>query len=83
MNNLSGGAFSNQLAIEIICFSRLRLEDIIILTKSLWYLQGYSVEKTSMALGLGNDNVIKVPCDDQGKMRSNELGDYLKKKNFP
>ena len=36
----------------------------------------YSIEKTAMALGLGIENVIKVPCDDQGKMKVNELGMY-------
>ena len=30
----------------------------------------YSVEKTGMALGLGIDNIIKVPCDDQAKNAS-------------
>jgi glutamate/tyrosine decarboxylase-like PLP-dependent enzyme len=34
----------------------------------------YSIEKTSMVLGLGIDNVIKVSCDDQGRMRPDELG---------
>lgn len=39
----------------------------------------YSVEKTGMALGLGLDNIIKVPCDDQGRMRPDELGKILGK----
>ena len=37
------------------------------MTKANGIYGHYSFEKTSMALGLGNDNVIKVPCDGQGK----------------
>jgi glutamate/tyrosine decarboxylase-like PLP-dependent enzyme len=34
----------------------------------------YSIDKTAMALGIGLDNVIKVLCDDEGKMIPDELG---------
>jgi len=34
----------------------------------------YSIVKTAMALGLGSDNVVKVPCDDEGRMRIDDLG---------
>src|SRR6185369_16495086 len=37
----------------------------------------YSIEKTAMALGLGTGSVIKVPCDDQGRMNAYELGTCL------
>ena len=38
----------------------------------------YSIEKTVMTLGLGIDNIIKVTCDDQGRMRADELGKHMK-----
>lgn len=37
----------------------------------------YSIEKTVMTLGLGIDNIIKVPCDYQGRMCADELGKHI------
>lgn len=34
----------------------------------------YSIDKAAQALGLGLENVIKVPVDDVGRMRVDELG---------
>ncbi|KAG0166952.1 hypothetical protein DFQ30_006542 [Apophysomyces sp. BC1015] len=33
----------------------------------------YSIEKAALVLGLGTENVVKVPVDDQGRMLSDEL----------
>ncbi|KAI9591951.1 pyridoxal phosphate-dependent transferase [Syncephalis fuscata] len=33
----------------------------------------YSVDKAAMAMGIGIDQVIKVPCDEQGRMIASEL----------
>jgi glutamate decarboxylase len=48
---------------------------LIVFTSSAGH---YSVEKTGMTIGLGFDNIIKVPCDDQGRMRPDELGKNIK-----
>lgn len=34
----------------------------------------YSIDKAAQALGLGLENVIKVPVDGMGRMRVDELG---------
>ncbi|KAF7727604.1 hypothetical protein EC973_007365 [Apophysomyces ossiformis] len=39
----------------------------------------YSIEKAALVLGLGTDNVIKVPADDRGRMRPDELERLIQK----
>ena len=34
----------------------------------------YSIDKTAMTLGIGTDNVLKVPCDNEGRMSPSDLG---------
>ncbi|RIA86864.1 pyridoxal phosphate-dependent transferase [Glomus cerebriforme] len=75
-----GGAFSNQLAMltaRNYMFPEIKTKGycnfgkkLIVFTSSGGH---YSIEKTGMALGLGIDNIVKVPCDDQGRMRTDEL----------
>lgn len=36
----------------------------------------YSIDKAAQALGLGLENVIKVPVDGMGRMRVDELGKW-------
>lgn len=34
----------------------------------------YSIDKSAQVLGLGTNNIVKVPVDDIGRMRVDELG---------
>jgi glutamate decarboxylase len=34
----------------------------------------YSIDKSAQLMGLGTDNIIKVPVDDTGRMQVQELG---------
>lgn len=34
----------------------------------------YSIDKSAQSMGLGTDNIIKVPVDDIGRMKMDELG---------
>jgi glutamate/tyrosine decarboxylase-like PLP-dependent enzyme len=34
----------------------------------------YSIDKTAQVMGLGTDNIVKVPVDDQGRMQVDDLG---------
>src|SRR5688572_11287291 len=78
-----GGAFSNQLALLTArnhMFPEIKTKGYYNFGKRLMVFTSsgghYSIEKSAMTLGLGIDNVIKVPCDDQGRMRHDELGMY-------
>ncbi|CAG8463253.1 6639_t:CDS:2 [Paraglomus brasilianum] len=76
----AGGSFSNQLAMITArnhMFPEIKAQGynqfgkkLIVYTSSAGH---YSIVKTAMALGLGSDNVVKVPCDDEGRMRIDDL----------
>jgi glutamate/tyrosine decarboxylase-like PLP-dependent enzyme len=34
----------------------------------------YSVDKSAMVMGIGTNQVIKVPCDEYGRIIPSELG---------
>jgi glutamate decarboxylase len=34
----------------------------------------YSIDKGALVMGLGVDNIVKVPVDDIGRMKVDELG---------
>lgn len=34
----------------------------------------YSIDKSAQVMGLGTDNIVKVPVDDIGRMQVDELG---------
>ncbi|CAG8672863.1 15562_t:CDS:2, partial [Cetraspora pellucida] len=81
-----GGSFSNQLAMitaRTCMFPEIKTKGYRAFGKKLLVFTSvaghYSVEKTAIALGLGTDGVIKVPCDDQGRMRTDELERLIKK----
>ncbi|CAG8687229.1 28583_t:CDS:2 [Dentiscutata erythropus] len=81
-----GGSFSNQLAMitaRTCMFPEIKTKGYHAFGKKLVVFTSvaghYSVEKTAMTLGLGIDSVIKVPCDDQGRMRTDELERLIKK----
>ncbi|CAG8609975.1 4461_t:CDS:2, partial [Scutellospora calospora] len=83
-----GGAFSNQLAMitaRTFMFPEIKTKGYHAFRKKLMVFTSiaghYSVEKTAMTLGLGIDSVIKVSCDDQGRMRTDEL-EHLIKQSF-
>jgi glutamate/tyrosine decarboxylase-like PLP-dependent enzyme len=38
----------------------------------------YSIDQAAQVLGLGLDNVVKVPTDDEGRMLISELGGYYR-----
>nr|CAG8456452.1 7457_t:CDS:2 [Entrophospora candida] len=76
----AGGAFSNQLAMITArnsLYPEFKTKGYFGFNKKLMIFtsnQGhYSIEKTAMTLGLGTESVIKVPCDDQGRMKVYEL----------
>ncbi|RHZ75738.1 hypothetical protein Glove_209g169 [Diversispora epigaea] len=81
-----GGSFSNQLAMITArnhMFPETKTKGyfnfgkrLLVFTSSAGH---YSIEKTAMTLGLGTDNVIKVPCDKKGRMRVDELELLIKK----
>ncbi|CAG8733073.1 9050_t:CDS:2, partial [Racocetra persica] len=81
-----GGSFSNQLAMitaRTCMFPEIKTKGYHGFGKKLLVFTSvaghYSVEKTAIALGLGIDSVIKVPSDDQGRMRTDELERLIKK----
>ncbi|CAG8497804.1 16963_t:CDS:2 [Funneliformis caledonium] len=89
-----GGAFSNQLAILTArnhMFPEIKTKGYYNFGKRLMLFTSdaghYSIEKTAMALGLGIDSIVKVPYDDQGRMRPDELErsilQSLKRKETP
>ncbi|CAG8696015.1 7549_t:CDS:2 [Gigaspora margarita] len=80
-----GGSFSNQLAMitaRTCMFPEIKTKGYHAFGKKLMVFTSisghYSIDKTAMTLGLGIDNVIKVPCDDQGRMRTDELERLIK-----
>ena len=38
----------------------------------------YSIDKSAQVMGLGTDNIVKVPVDDTGRMQIAELGSKIK-----
>ncbi|CAG8545401.1 6951_t:CDS:2 [Diversispora eburnea] len=81
-----GGSFSNQLAMITArnhMFPEIKTKGyfnfgkrLLVFTSSAGH---YSIEKTAMSLGLGTDSVIKVSCDEKGRMRVDELELLIKK----
>lgn len=41
----------------------------------------YSVDKSAMVMGIGTNQVIKVPCDEYGRIIPSELGQYFMYRN--
>ncbi|CAG8485123.1 3385_t:CDS:2 [Paraglomus occultum] len=75
-----GGAFSNQLAMitaRNTMFPEIKTQgyssfknNLVVFTSENGH---YSVDKTAMTLGIGTDNIIKVPCDNNGRMSPGDL----------
>ncbi|KAG9299605.1 hypothetical protein G9A89_020776 [Geosiphon pyriformis] len=76
-----GGSFSNQLAMITArnhLFPEIKTKGYCAFGKRLTVFTSsaahYSIQKTAMALGLGSENVIIVSCDEEGRMKTDELG---------
>lgn len=37
----------------------------------------YSIDKSAQVMGLGTDNIVKVPVDEIGRMQVDELGNRV------